>query len=186
MARSGKVFDNKKDARDLFPGVSFLADDAENLLDSVLQTAIVGHSPVTQPLILHFGVDGQQPAGLVLVGDVPLQQGPDDILFASPNEHGQAAAFVGPLTSHSAVDVHGLDSNAPILPDIGDLALGDTELDVKKYGVIVSCGGRRGLLLPDLDGVDTVEQQIDIARQKGGISSREKFSLERFEVVRHT
>ena len=55
------------------------------------------------------------------------------------------------------------------------------QLDVKKYGVIVSCGGRRGLLLPDLDGVDTVEQQIDIARQKGGIGAREKF-----EVVRHT
>lgn len=60
------------------------------------------------------------------------------------------------------------------------------ELDVKKYGVIVSCGGRRGLLLPDLEGVDTVEQQIDITRQKGGISSREKYTLERFEVVRHT
>ena len=60
------------------------------------------------------------------------------------------------------------------------------ELDVKKYGVIVSCGGRRGLLLPDLAGVDTVEQQIDIARQKGGISSRGKYTLERFEVVRHT
>lgn len=60
------------------------------------------------------------------------------------------------------------------------------QLDVKKYGVIVSCGGRRGLLLPDLEGVDTVEQQIDIARQKGGISSREKYTLERFEVVRHT
>ena len=60
------------------------------------------------------------------------------------------------------------------------------ELDVKKYGVIVSCGGRRGLLLPDLDGVDTVEQQIDIARQKGGIGSRESYTLERFEVVRHT
>ena len=59
------------------------------------------------------------------------------------------------------------------------------ELDVKKYGVIVSCGGHRGLLLPDLEGVDTVEQQIDIARQKGGISSREKYTLERFEVVRH-
>ena len=58
-------------------------------------------------------------------------------------------------------------------------------LDVKKYGVIVSCGSRRGLLLPDLEGVDTVEQQIDIARQKGGISSREKYTLERFEVVRH-
>ena len=60
------------------------------------------------------------------------------------------------------------------------------ELDVKRYGVIVSCGGRRGLLLPDLEGVDTVEQQIDIARQKGGISSRERYTLERFEVVRHT
>ena len=60
------------------------------------------------------------------------------------------------------------------------------ELDVKKYGVIVSCGGRRGLLLPDLEGVDTVEQQVDIARQKGGINSREKYTLERFEVVRHT
>ena len=61
-----------------------------------------------------------------------------------------------------------------------------SELDVKRYGVIVSCGSRRGLLLPDLEGVDTVEQQIDIARQKGGISSREKYTLERFEVVRHT
>jgi len=60
------------------------------------------------------------------------------------------------------------------------------ELDVKKYGVIVSCGSRRGLLLPDLDGVDTVEQQIDIARRKGGIRSREHYTLERFEVVRHT
>ena len=59
------------------------------------------------------------------------------------------------------------------------------ELDVKRYGVIVSCGGRRGLLLPDLEGVDTVEQQIDIARQKGGIGSRERYTLERFEVVRH-
>ncbi len=60
------------------------------------------------------------------------------------------------------------------------------QLDVKKYGVIVSCGSRRGLLLPDLEGVDTVEQQIEIARQKGGISSRAKYTLERFEVVRHT
>lgn len=60
------------------------------------------------------------------------------------------------------------------------------QLDVKKYGVIVSCGSRRGLLLPDLEGVDTVEQQIDIARQKGGIGPRERYTLERFEVVRHT
>ena len=59
------------------------------------------------------------------------------------------------------------------------------QLDVRKYGVIVTNGGRRGLLLPNLDGVDTVDAQIDIARQKAGISRNEKLSLERFEVVRH-
>ena len=59
------------------------------------------------------------------------------------------------------------------------------ELDVKKYGVIVSCGARKGLLLPDLDGVDTVEQQIKIAMQKGGIRPGEDIQLERFTVTRH-
>ena len=58
-------------------------------------------------------------------------------------------------------------------------------LDVKKYGVIVSNGSRRGLLLPDLDGVNTVEEQIEIARKKAGISREEQVSLERFEVIRH-
>lgn len=59
-------------------------------------------------------------------------------------------------------------------------------LDVKRYGVIVSKGGRRGLLLPDLDGVDTVEEQISIAKRKAGISENESgVKLERFEVVRH-
>ena len=59
------------------------------------------------------------------------------------------------------------------------------ELDVKRYGVIVSRGYKRGLLLPDLEGVDTVEEQIGIARQKGGIGEHEPYSLQRFEVVRH-
>ena len=61
------------------------------------------------------------------------------------------------------------------------------ELDVKRYGVIVSSedGYRRGLLLPDLDGVDTVEEQISIARRKGGISPDERVKLQRFEVTRH-
>ena len=60
------------------------------------------------------------------------------------------------------------------------------ELDVKRYGVIVSSGSKRGLLLPDLDGVDTVDEQVAIARRKGGISPGEKITLERFEVIRHT
>ena len=62
---------------------------------------------------------------------------------------------------------------------------GPEELDVKKYGVIVRSGGKRGLLLPDLDGVDTVDEQVDIARRKGGIREGEPVTLERFEVVRH-
>ncbi|MCI9143814.1 MAG: AmmeMemoRadiSam system protein A [Lachnospiraceae bacterium] len=70
--------------------------------------------------------------------------------------------------------------------------LGDTEhisspeeLDPARYGVIVTKGGRRGLLLPNLEGVDTVEQQIAIAKQKAGIRESETVDLERFEVVRH-
>jgi AmmeMemoRadiSam system protein A len=61
------------------------------------------------------------------------------------------------------------------------------ELDPEKYGVIVSLGGKRGLLLPDLDGIDDAEEQIEIAMQKAGISKRdrEKIQLERFEVVRY-
>ena len=60
------------------------------------------------------------------------------------------------------------------------------ELDVKRYGVIVTSGYRRGLLLPDLDGVDTPQQQVSIALQKGGIREDEKYQMERFEVIRHT
>lgn len=62
---------------------------------------------------------------------------------------------------------------------------GPEQLDVKRYGVIVSSGYKRGLLLPDLDGVDTVSEQVAIAMRKGGITARDKITLERFEVVRH-
>jgi len=60
------------------------------------------------------------------------------------------------------------------------------ELDPKKYGIIVSKGRKRGLLLPNLDGVGTVDEQIDICMDKAGIASRENISLQKFEVVRHT
>jgi AmmeMemoRadiSam system protein A len=64
---------------------------------------------------------------------------------------------------------------------------GGRELDPKKYGVIVSLGHRRGLLLPDLEGVDTVDEQIGIAMRKAGIplSERENIKLERFLVTRY-
>jgi len=59
------------------------------------------------------------------------------------------------------------------------------ELDPKKYGVIVKSGERRGLLLPDLEGVDTVDEQISIASMKAGIHPSEEIELYRFEVRRY-
>jgi AmmeMemoRadiSam system protein A len=59
------------------------------------------------------------------------------------------------------------------------------QLDPRRYGVIVECGGRRGLLLPDLDGVDTVQRQIEICCFKAGIDPGEPVKLYRFEVRRY-
>ena len=59
------------------------------------------------------------------------------------------------------------------------------DLDPAVHGVIVLAGVRRGVLLPDLQGVDTVEQQVDIALQKAGIGPGEAFTLERFTVTRY-
>jgi AmmeMemoRadiSam system protein A/AmmeMemoRadiSam system protein B len=59
------------------------------------------------------------------------------------------------------------------------------QLDVKRYGIIVRHGYRSGLLLPNLEGIDTVEEQIDIALRKAGIASHEDYEIQRFEVVRH-
>lgn len=62
---------------------------------------------------------------------------------------------------------------------------GPGELDHKKYGVIVESGRRRGLLLPDLEGVDSVEEQLAIALQKAGIAPQESYRIFRFRVDRY-
>lgn len=59
------------------------------------------------------------------------------------------------------------------------------QLDPKVYGVVVRRGARSGLLLPDLEGIDTVAEQLDIARRKAGIGPEEPVELFRFRVVRH-
>jgi len=59
------------------------------------------------------------------------------------------------------------------------------QLDPKRYGVIVEAGWRKGVLLPDLEGVDTVEEQLNICRQKAGIAPNEPVKLYRFEVRRY-
>lgn len=58
-------------------------------------------------------------------------------------------------------------------------------LDCKVYGVIVSHGSKRGLLLPNLEGVNTVSEQLDIVFQKAGIDPEGHYRLERFKVIRH-
>lgn len=59
------------------------------------------------------------------------------------------------------------------------------ELDPKTYGVIVECGGRRGVLLPDLDGVDDAESQVAIALRKAWIRPHERYQMYRFRVLRY-
>ena len=60
-----------------------------------------------------------------------------------------------------------------------------TELDPKTYGVIVSQAYKRGLLLPDLEGIDTVEEQLRIACLKAGINPHSDYQIKKFTVVRH-
>ena len=146
--------------------------------------------------------------------DVP-QGLPEDLTarragaFVSIHEHGQLRGCIGtisPARSNLAEEIifnaisastrdprfppirkeelPFLEINVDVLGEPEDIESED-DLDVKRYGVIVTNGLRRGLLLPDLDGVDTVQQQIAIAKQKAGIASFEKVSLQRFEVVRH-
>jgi AmmeMemoRadiSam system protein A len=64
-------------------------------------------------------------------------------------------------------------------------ACGLDDLDPQCYGVIVESGARRGVLLPALDGIDTVDVQVDIARQKAGIAAGQPFDLRRFRVTRY-
>lgn len=60
-----------------------------------------------------------------------------------------------------------------------------SELDPKEFGVIVTSGQRKGLLLPDLEGVNSVEEQLRIARLKAGIQPHEKVEIFRFRVKRY-
>ena len=81
-------------------------------------------------------------------------------------------------------ELSALEISVDVLGEPEDIPSPDY-LDVKKYGVIVTKGFRRGLLLHDGDGVDTVEEQIAIAKRKAGINHEEEVELQRFEVIRH-
>ena len=87
-----------------------------------------------------------------------------------------------PITVH---ELERLTINVDVLGQAEPIE-SEAELDVKRYGVIVEKGFRRGLLLPDLEGVDTVEYQVAIAKRKAGIGLDEPgVRMYRFEVIRH-
>ena len=142
---------------------------------------------------------------------------PDELLrhragaFVSLHEHGDLRGCIGTIAATKPNVAEEILANGisacsrdprfdPVRPDELDFleysvdVLGDAEpisspaqLDVKRYGVIVTKGWKRGLLLPNLDGVDTVAYQLEIAKRKAGIHpDDDDVDLERFEVVRHT
>jgi len=85
-----------------------------------------------------------------------------------------------PLTPE---ELEGLEVSVDVLTEPEEVP-SPADLDPKVYGVIVECDRRRGLLLPDLEGVDTVEQQISIALQKAWIGPHSPYRIYRFQVLR--
>ena len=129
-------------------------------------------------------------------------------VFVSLHRHGELRGCIGtfePVRSNVAQEIisNAISSAAkdprflPVEADeLGDLEYSvdiltspqpvsnTDQLDPEKYGVIVESGFRRGLLLPALEGVDSVEEQIRICRLKAGIARDEAVNLYRFEVRR--
>ncbi len=130
-------------------------------------------------------------------------------VFVSLKKHGQLRGCIGtfsPTTSNVAEEIirNGIEAATrdprfnPVLEDeLADLVISvdvlsspvaipsKKELNAKKFGIIVKSGLRRGLLLPDLEGVETPDQQIAICRQKAGISEMDPVELFKFEVKRY-
>lgn len=130
-------------------------------------------------------------------------------VFVSLHRHGELRGCIGtfePTRESVAEEIiaNAINSSTrdPRFPPVTESELDDLEysvdiltepepvtdlsqLDPNEYGIIVESGLRRGLLLPDLPGVDTVEEQIAICRLKAGISSGEPIQLYRFRVRRY-
>lgn len=112
-----------------------------------------------------------------------------------PNEHIIAELIVENAIAAATRDPRFLPISKEELPDLvykvdilsaSEIVENINMLDPKKYGVIVeTVDGRRGLLLPDLEGVDSVEKQLDIACQKAGIFPGEKYKIYKFTVDRY-
>ncbi|MGE5653185.1 MAG: AmmeMemoRadiSam system protein A, partial [Bacillota bacterium] len=130
-------------------------------------------------------------------------------VFVSIKKKGQLRGCIGTIEAvranlaeeiiHNAISAGTEDPRfAPVQEDeLNQLVysvdvLGESEpiaspdvLDPHRYGVIVRSGRKSGLLLPNLDGIDTAEEQLEIVKQKAGLRPGEPIKLWRFEVVRY-
>jgi len=105
-------------------------------------------------------------------------------LGAEIARNARSAAFEDPrFPPVSAAELAELSYSVDVLGEAEPCSLQD--LDPRAYGVIVACGWRRGVLLPDLPGVDSIERQVAIALQKAGIGPDEPFDVQRFTVTRY-
>jgi AmmeMemoRadiSam system protein A len=104
-------------------------------------------------------------------------------LGAEIARNARSAAFDDPRFSAVREDeLAALTCSVDVLSPSEPCTLKD--LDPRVYGVIVASGYRRGVLLPDLEGIDTPGQQVGVALQKAGIRPDEDFSIRRFTVTR--
>jgi len=157
-----------------------------------------GHRPEPE-LIINRITGGSLPAFLEKPAGV----------FVSLKKHGELRGCIGTIAPYSPNAACEIIRNAvsaatedprfePVAPDelhsltisvdilsLPEAVISRDQLDPDQYGVIVSDGARRGLLLPDLEGVHSVEQQLSIACRKGGIDPGADFRIERFAVVRY-
>ncbi len=148
--------------------------------------------------------EGKKPRPGKLIPEMKERAG----VFVSIHEHGQLRGCIGTFEPREKNVAEEIIANAvssstgdPRFPPVTASELDDLEysvdiltepepvadmsqLDPKEYGIIVESGWRKGLLLPDLEGVDSVEEQINICRLKAGISVDEPIKLYRFQVRR--
>lgn len=148
------------------------------------------------------------------IANLPLNL-PEEMLlrkagvFVSIKKHGNLRGSIGtisPVTGNIAYEIQrnavNAATNDPRFKPVNASELSDITcsvdvlsppeqvssidfLDHERYGVIVKCGHKRGLLLPRIEKVKSTKQQIEIALSKADIRNDETFSIERFEVVRH-
>ena len=148
--------------------------------------------------------EGKKPRPRKLTPEMKERAG----VFVSLHKHGQLRGCIGtfePTKDNVAQEIIASAINSstgdPRFPPVTEYELDDLEysvdiltkpepvtdisqLDHKEYGVIVESDWRKGLLLPDLEGVDSVEEQIAICRLKAGILAGEPVRLYRFQVRR--